>query len=101
VAVDTNLLVSDIEALRARLRALNKPPLAILVTHPHPDHFNGVFRKDVATLVVDGLADREIAEQLHLSHHTVSQYVKRIYRKLGVSSRVGLTSLVLGCHGDD
>jgi glyoxylase-like metal-dependent hydrolase (beta-lactamase superfamily II) len=43
VAVDTNLLVSDIEALRARLRALNKPLLAILVTHPHPDHFNGVF----------------------------------------------------------
>lgn len=43
VVVDTNLLVSDIEAMRARLRALNKPLLAILVTHPHPDHFNGVF----------------------------------------------------------
>lgn len=43
VVVDTNLLVFDIEALRARLRALNKPLLAILVTHPHPDHFNGVF----------------------------------------------------------
>ena len=43
VAVDTGLLVSDIEALRARLRALHKPLLAILVTHPHPDHFNGVF----------------------------------------------------------
>jgi glyoxylase-like metal-dependent hydrolase (beta-lactamase superfamily II) len=43
VVVDTNLLVSDVEALRARLRALNKPLLAILVTHPHPDHFNGVF----------------------------------------------------------
>ena len=43
VVVDTNLLVSDIEALHARVRALNKPLLAILVTHPHPDHFNGVF----------------------------------------------------------
>jgi glyoxylase-like metal-dependent hydrolase (beta-lactamase superfamily II) len=42
VVVDTNLLVSDIEALRTRLRALKKPLLAILVTHPHPDHFNGV-----------------------------------------------------------
>jgi glyoxylase-like metal-dependent hydrolase (beta-lactamase superfamily II) len=42
VAVDTGLLVSDIEALRARLRALHKPLLAILVTHAHPDHFNGV-----------------------------------------------------------
>ncbi|HEY2489850.1 MAG TPA: MBL fold metallo-hydrolase [Streptosporangiaceae bacterium] len=42
VVVDTSLLVSDIGALRARLRALRKPLLAILVTHPHPDHFNGV-----------------------------------------------------------
>ena len=37
------LLVSGIEARRARLRALNKPLLAILVTHQHPDHLNGVF----------------------------------------------------------
>jgi glyoxylase-like metal-dependent hydrolase (beta-lactamase superfamily II) len=42
VVVDTNLLVSDIEALRARLDALKKPLLAIMVTHAHPDHFNGV-----------------------------------------------------------
>jgi glyoxylase-like metal-dependent hydrolase (beta-lactamase superfamily II) len=42
VVVDTNLLVSDIEALHARLRALRRPLLAILVTHAHPDHFNGV-----------------------------------------------------------
>ena len=42
VVVDTNLLVSDIAALRARLQALHKPLRAILVTHPHPDHFNGV-----------------------------------------------------------
>src|SRR5215813_2546998 len=39
---DTSLLVSDIEALRARLAALKKPLLGIFVTHPHPDHFNGV-----------------------------------------------------------
>jgi len=42
VVVDANLLISDIEALRARLHALKKPLLAILVTHAHPDHFNGV-----------------------------------------------------------
>jgi DNA-binding CsgD family transcriptional regulator/GAF domain-containing protein len=51
---------------------------------------------EVAALVVDGLADREIAERLYLSHHTVSQYVKRIYRKLDVDSRVGLTRVLLG-----
>jgi DNA-binding CsgD family transcriptional regulator/GAF domain-containing protein len=51
--------------------------------------------REVAALVVNGLADREIAERLHLSRHTVSQYVKRIYRKLGVDSRVALTRLLL------
>src|SRR5262249_60412450 len=51
VVVDTNLLVSDIEALRARLSALKKPLLAIFVTHPHPDHFNGI-----AALVKDAEA---------------------------------------------
>jgi DNA-binding NarL/FixJ family response regulator len=51
--------------------------------------------QEVAVLVVDGLADREIAERLCLSHHTVTQYVKRIYRKIEVDSRVGLTRLLL------
>jgi glyoxylase-like metal-dependent hydrolase (beta-lactamase superfamily II) len=42
VVIDTNLLVADIEALQARLRALRKPLLGIFITHAHPDHFNGV-----------------------------------------------------------
>jgi DNA-binding CsgD family transcriptional regulator len=57
--------------------------------------------RDVAVLVVDGLADREIAERLYLSRHTVSQYVKRIYHKLGVGSRVALTRLLLGHRESD
>jgi DNA-binding CsgD family transcriptional regulator len=51
--------------------------------------------REVAALVVDGLADREIAERPHLSRHTLSQYVKRIYRKLGADSRLALTRLLL------
>ena len=73
VVVDTNLLVSDIEALRARLSALKKPLLAILVTHAHPDHFNGVLAlvKDnevpvYATAsvgrVIEGIADAKRAQ---------------------------------------
>jgi DNA-binding CsgD family transcriptional regulator/GAF domain-containing protein len=52
--------------------------------------------REVALRVVEGLSDREIAERLWLSPHTVRQYVKRIYRKLDVDSRVALTRLLLG-----
>jgi DNA-binding NarL/FixJ family response regulator len=41
----------------------------------------------ILRLVADGLSNREIAEQLFLSRHTVECHVKRIYRKLAVSSR--------------
>lgn len=50
---------------------------------------------EVATLVVEGLGDREIAEHLILSRHTVSQHVGAIYRKLGIGSRVELTRVLL------
>jgi glyoxylase-like metal-dependent hydrolase (beta-lactamase superfamily II) len=42
VAVDSALTVSDARALRAALDALHKPLLAVLLTHGHPDHYNGV-----------------------------------------------------------
>ena len=41
----------------------------------------------ILRLVADGLSNREIAEQLFLSRYTVESHVKRIYRKLAVSSR--------------
>ncbi|HEX8856904.1 MAG TPA: MBL fold metallo-hydrolase [Thermoleophilaceae bacterium] len=42
VAVDAPLLISDGRAYRARYEALHKPLLAVLVTHPHPDHYNTI-----------------------------------------------------------
>lgn len=45
---------------------------------------------DVVRLVADGMKNREIAIQLHLTDHTVSNYLYRIFDKLEVSSRVEL-----------
>ena len=42
---------------------------------------------DVLLRVSKGFTLIEIAKQLNLSRHTVADYVKQIYRKLGVSSR--------------
>ena len=47
----------------------------------------------ILRLVADGLSNREIAEQLFLSRYTVESHVKRIYRKLAVSSRINAVSV--------
>jgi DNA-binding NarL/FixJ family response regulator len=39
---------------------------------------------------VDGCTNRGVAEKLGLTEHTVSNYLFRIYEKLGISSRVEL-----------
>ena len=46
--------------------------------------------EDVVRLVADGLSNRDIAQQLVLSEHTIKNYLFRIFDKLGVSSRVEL-----------
>jgi len=42
VVVDATLGMSDGRALRARVDALGKPLLGVLVTHTHPDHYGGL-----------------------------------------------------------
>ena len=51
--------------------------------------------QEVANLVAEGLPNREIAKKLALSEHTVSNYLFRIYEKLGISSRVELVLYIV------
>ncbi len=46
--------------------------------------------RQVVALVAEGLSNRQIAAQLHLTENTVKKYLFRIFEKLGVSSRVEL-----------
>jgi len=47
----------------------------------------------VAELVADGLTNREIAERLFVSPHTVNTHLRHVFAKLQVHSRVDLTRL--------
>lgn len=50
---------------------------------------------DVVRLIADGLANKAVAQKLGLTEHTVSNYLFRIYEKLGISSRVELVLYAL------
>lgn len=54
--------------------------------------------REVVELVADGLANAQVAEVLQLSRHTVETHLKRVYAKLGVTSRVALTRAYLLRH---
>ncbi|HEX6702479.1 MAG TPA: AAA family ATPase [Gaiellaceae bacterium] len=44
----------------------------------------------IAQLAADGLSNREIGEQLYLSHRTVESHLYRLFPKLGITSRAQL-----------
>jgi DNA-binding NarL/FixJ family response regulator len=43
--------------------------------------------REVLALVATGATNREIADELHLSHHTVKDYTRNVFRKLEVRNR--------------
>jgi two-component system nitrate/nitrite response regulator NarL len=54
---------------------------------------------DVVSCLAEGLTNREIAQRLTLTEHTVKNYLFRIFDKLGVSSRVEVVLYALSGGG--
>lgn len=50
---------------------------------------------DILRLMADGLAKKEIAENLGISIHTVSTHIQRVYEKLHVSTNTGAVAKAL------
>jgi DNA-binding CsgD family transcriptional regulator len=50
----------------------------------------------IAGLAAEGLSNREIGQQLYISHRTVAYHLRRIFPKLGITSRSQLHAAVLG-----
>jgi glyoxylase-like metal-dependent hydrolase (beta-lactamase superfamily II) len=61
IAVDSLLTVSESRVLREGVEALQKPLLAVLLTHSHPDHYGGltelVAGDDVPIIAPQGVID--------------------------------------------
>jgi DNA-binding NarL/FixJ family response regulator len=71
------------------LDALSHPPVTALVD-ARGDSLVTKREQSIVHLVQEGFTNREIAHELHLSEHTVRNYLFRIFNKLGVSNRVEL-----------
>jgi DNA-binding CsgD family transcriptional regulator len=53
--------------------------------------------QETRSLLLTDASEKEIAARLGLSPHTVHEYVKRLYKKLGVSSRAALMAASQAC----
>src|SRR6266496_2310040 len=50
----------------------------------------------IAQMAADGLSNRELGQQLYLSHRTVGSYLYRVFPKLGITSRSQLRAVLDG-----
>ncbi len=94
---DPNLLIEAILSVHSGKPWLPPdliPPLISVITdfskalNLHPIQTLSLREREILRLVAEGLSNKEIANQLHLSVQTVKVYLTRVFQKLGVRNRV-------------
>jgi DNA-binding CsgD family transcriptional regulator len=84
----------DARRVRGRLRNLGVRR-RLVTGEPETDGWAAMTASEltVALLVADGLTNREVAERLFVSPHTVNSHLRHVFAKLGINSRVELARL--------
>jgi DNA-binding CsgD family transcriptional regulator len=84
----------DAGRLRGRLRAVGVRRRLVAAHRPRSG-WEAISESElaVARLVVQGFTNREVAERLFVSRHTVSGHLRSIFMKLNVNSRVELARI--------
>jgi two-component system, NarL family, nitrate/nitrite response regulator NarL len=85
VSHDQLTLVLEALAATPKLRAINEKGMNLLSKR----------EAQVVRCLAEGLTNREIAQRMGLSQHTIKNYLFRIFDKLGVSNRIELLFMTL------
>ena len=73
---------------------LKKDVLNLALTHIKGAYSISSREMDVFNLIMDGLTNKEISQQLFISEHTVKNHITRIFQKLNVTDRVQAIAMV-------
>jgi DNA-binding CsgD family transcriptional regulator len=81
----------DTRRVRSRLRELGVRR-RLVAAEPEANGWAALTASEltVAQLVAEGLTNREVAERLFVSPHTVNSHLRHVFTKLGITSRVEL-----------
>jgi DNA-binding CsgD family transcriptional regulator/tetratricopeptide (TPR) repeat protein len=84
----------DARRVRSRLRELGVRR-RLVAAEPETNGWAALTTSElnVARLVAEGLTNREVAERLFVSPHTVNSHLRHVFSKLGITSRVELARL--------
>jgi len=84
----------DARRARSRLRELGVRR-RLVAAEPEANGWAALTTSEltVARLVAEGLTNREVAERLFVSPHTVNSHLRHVFLKLGINSRVELARL--------
>jgi DNA-binding CsgD family transcriptional regulator len=84
----------DARRVRSRLRELGVRR-RLVTAEPDTSGWAALTTSEltVAGLVAEGLTNREVAERLFVSPHTVNSHLRHVFSKLGINSRVELARL--------